>query len=372
MSDIPQTVDEITPEWLTQVLRESGAIRNSRVESVEVENIGEGRGAWSDVNRLVLSYGSLEPAAPRSLVAKSGFRSEAFDRIPALRIGIATINARESLFYRELAPNCGLGTPRHYFSSFDMETAEVIYLLEDVGHLRSIDQEGDCSLDDGRAALLSLANMHGKWWGGEQLAAYGWLRDHGTPGPPDRARSNFEQSIDPFLEITGNHAPAGIEGVARKFLPKLVDVATEMAATPVTLAHGDYRSGNLFFNDSPGAENRVVAFDWQTAGRVRCADDVSYFLLMSFGVASRRKHERQLLSEYHSALLDRGVVDYTYEEFLNDVRLSLLMTMARRIRVAGTRTEAILSSEETRVHEMEMVDRLQMIIDWNCDEVIPN
>ena len=369
--DFPRTVDEITPEWMTRVLRESGAIWDSSVESVEVENIGEDLGAWSDVNRLVLHYDSPESTAPRSLVAKSGLRSEALDRIPAFRIAVANINARESRFYRELAPNCGLGTPRHYFSSFDMETAEVIYLLEDVGHLRSIDQEEDCSLDDGRAALLALANMHGSWWGGEQLAARSWLRDHGTPGPPEHARSNFEQNIDPFLKISGNHAPVGIEGVARKFLPKLVDVATEMATTPVTLAHGDFRSGNLFFDDSPDAEHRVVAFDWQTAGRVRCADDVSYFLLMSFGVASRRKHEHQLLSEYHAALLDRGVADYTYEEFLNDVRLSLLLTMARRIRVAGTRTEAILSSEKTRVNEMEMVDRLQMIIDWNCDEVIP-
>jgi|GEM_PF-1682691 hypothetical protein len=33
--DFPRTIDEITPEWLTQVLRESGAIRDAGVESFE-------------------------------------------------------------------------------------------------------------------------------------------------------------------------------------------------------------------------------------------------------------------------------------------------------------------------------------------------
>jgi hypothetical protein len=36
VSNFPRTVGEITSEWLTGVLRESGAIRDSSVESFEV------------------------------------------------------------------------------------------------------------------------------------------------------------------------------------------------------------------------------------------------------------------------------------------------------------------------------------------------
>ncbi len=34
--DFPRTVDEITPEWLTQVLRESGAIADSNQEESSI------------------------------------------------------------------------------------------------------------------------------------------------------------------------------------------------------------------------------------------------------------------------------------------------------------------------------------------------
>jgi hypothetical protein len=37
--DFPRTIDEITPEWLTRVLRESGAIDGTNVESFEATNI---------------------------------------------------------------------------------------------------------------------------------------------------------------------------------------------------------------------------------------------------------------------------------------------------------------------------------------------
>ena len=44
--DFPRTVDEITPEWLTRVLRESGAIREAAVQSFETTDIGFDTGAF--------------------------------------------------------------------------------------------------------------------------------------------------------------------------------------------------------------------------------------------------------------------------------------------------------------------------------------
>ena len=38
MTSFPRTIDEITPEWLTETLRESGAIANAKVESIELAN----------------------------------------------------------------------------------------------------------------------------------------------------------------------------------------------------------------------------------------------------------------------------------------------------------------------------------------------
>jgi hypothetical protein len=67
---IPTELDELTPEWLTQVLREEGSVRHATVISVEREVLGEGRGFTGRVVRLRLGYDAAEDGAPHSLVAK--------------------------------------------------------------------------------------------------------------------------------------------------------------------------------------------------------------------------------------------------------------------------------------------------------------
>ena len=60
--DFPRTADEITPEWLTQVLRESGTIRNASVESFEVSGLAGG--LVGNVNRVLLEYDQKEHGSP--------------------------------------------------------------------------------------------------------------------------------------------------------------------------------------------------------------------------------------------------------------------------------------------------------------------
>ncbi|MDA1280186.1 MAG: hypothetical protein O3B95_09160 [Chloroflexi bacterium] len=70
--DFPRTVEEIRAEWLTQVLRESGAIGHASVESFEIANIGDDQGLTADVSRIDLCFDQVEIGAPRSAVAKTG------------------------------------------------------------------------------------------------------------------------------------------------------------------------------------------------------------------------------------------------------------------------------------------------------------
>jgi hypothetical protein len=368
--DFPRTIDEITPEWLTQVLRENGAISDAVVTSHRFENL-DGQGNWSEIRRLVPEYSKPESGGPRSMIVKIGINIEGSEQNPTLHREIAVVNEREVRFYQDFAAECGLNTPKNYFSAYDPETAEAIYLLEDSGHLKTIDKADSCSLDDGRAALLSLANMHRTWWDSEQVGKQLWLRNYGANIPPKLAQEWFEQRIDSFFEMGGDSVPKGLESIARKFLPKLIEVAAEVATAPVTLSHGDYQPTNMFFDDSQDIENRVVVFDWQTAGRVRCSEDVSSFIASGFDVASRREYEQQLLAEYHSVLLDGGVTGYSYDEFQNDFRLSLLLNMVKRINSTVRNIEASQRNEEILAHEMGIAERLQVVVDWNCDEVIP-
>jgi hypothetical protein len=59
---------DITIEWLTDVLRGSGSITDSWIESFETTPVGTGQ--MADSVRLTLAYDTEEPGAPASVVVK--------------------------------------------------------------------------------------------------------------------------------------------------------------------------------------------------------------------------------------------------------------------------------------------------------------
>lgn len=69
---IPMHPSEITPDWLTDVLSQSGTLRRGNVEAVTWEIIGEETGFTGVIARLRLQYGGSgqQEAGPASLIAK--------------------------------------------------------------------------------------------------------------------------------------------------------------------------------------------------------------------------------------------------------------------------------------------------------------
>ncbi|MCI0775755.1 MAG: phosphotransferase, partial [Chloroflexi bacterium] len=316
VNNFPRTVEEITPEWLTQVLRESGAIDSASVGSLTVKTIGDDQGMTADVVRIGLNYDREEPNAPRSVIAKLHRPWGSVDD-SALSDVMRKTYEREVRFFKELGSDSGMAVPRLHVAEFDETPAEFILLLEDLSNLRAVDQADDCSLEDASTAINALARMHAKWWGDQKLYEYPWLIERTLAREPLVAQARFAESLDSFIEISGEHLPYGVEAIARKLGPKLPEVVDAIAKPPITLIHGDYRLANLFFDDSVGG---VVAFDWQLAGRVKAAAEVGMFIMQSFAVESRRKHEHYLLSEYYSSIVDLGVTGYSYDELLDDIR----------------------------------------------------
>src|SRR2546427_3186166 len=67
---LPAGPAELTADWLTWALRETGTIGNCSVRSFEYQVIGEGVGLLGQLARVRLQYDKLEAGAPASLVGK--------------------------------------------------------------------------------------------------------------------------------------------------------------------------------------------------------------------------------------------------------------------------------------------------------------
>ena len=93
---IPERLDDLTPEWLTEALREGGHLEGAgEVTSVEREILGEGEGFMGDIARLRLWYEGGE--GPASVVAKMPRpENRAFGEL----VGAYE---RESCFYEEFS-----------------------------------------------------------------------------------------------------------------------------------------------------------------------------------------------------------------------------------------------------------------------------
>src|SRR3989304_1630112 len=67
---LPAGPQELTADWLTSALRETGTISNSAVTGLDHEIIGEGVGVLGQLARFNLTYDSPEAGAPKSLIGK--------------------------------------------------------------------------------------------------------------------------------------------------------------------------------------------------------------------------------------------------------------------------------------------------------------
>lgn len=362
--DFPRTVDELTSEWLTQVLRESEAIERSRVVSYASKIVGAETGQSGVLYRLDLVFDVQENRAPLSIIAKYS-ASE-----PAKRAHVKRGNSVETSFYKNISKDFGIDVPHMYFGAMDEDTAECVLLLEDLGHLRAVDQDDDCSTEDALALLDGISRVHANHWSGtpgfDQISNY-----LPNPGTGTMTREMVEKNLDPFIEMVGDSLPDGIERLARKLAPKISRVVEMAYEPPITLIHGDLKLINMFFDDSVAESPRAVVYDWQAVRTAKAALDVGYFVSSNFSTTARRRIEQQLFQSYHLSLVDLGVKNYSLDELMYDVRLTLLPRLVQRINTTVIMGESMLATEQGNANIRALVESLQTLIDWNCEEVIP-
>jgi hypothetical protein len=298
-------VEHLTPEWLAAALdSQSGpaAIRSLRTEPV-------GTGQMATTVRVFMETDSGD----RTLIAKV-----ARDDVGPEMARMAYV--KEVAFYDELRDRVAMRTPGCLYAAVEPESVRFVLLLEDMAGSRPGDQIAGCTPEHAYAAVVNLAGLHGPTWCDEALRSASWL--WGDP-------KGSSEILAPFLAIAA-------DGFEARFAAELTEdeqvvlAASRELLVPWLLAggerfavtHGDYRLDNLLFpEDDPTG---VAAVDWQTVGLGPPGRDLAYFLATSLSPEDRRRHEADLLADYHRALADHGVTGYTLEECWEDYRIGML------------------------------------------------
>ena len=359
LQTMPTTTDEITTEWLTEVLLSSGAITtDTAVIDFTVEQLS-GAGYIGLVARINPIYAPAQSDGPSSLI----FKYSSPD--PNFRQGAQGLYAREVRFYQELSKQIDLTTPDCYYATFDPETGHSILLLEDLAHLRANDMAEGCGLADMETAVTHLAQHHAQWWQNPKLKTIDFLdpMNSTTTEGHEWFKSCWEQYEDKLTDAFPDcYIPANYLHLGYHAIEQMMAINEKLASSPFTLIHKDTHLDNMMFAAQEG-DPAITFIDWQCCGYGPGVSDIAYFIIFSVPVKLRRQEERNILRAYHNTLVAHGVTDYSFEQCWRDYRLSFFRSFYVSVAWANI---ADLSRPHAQSFRNVMLARLASFAEDHC------
>jgi aminoglycoside phosphotransferase (APT) family kinase protein len=326
----PPQPGDVTPEWLTAVLRRSGAVGpHATVIGVTHDSLSEGVGMMGTVSRLHLDYEN--PAdGPRSLILKSA--SEA----PMSRQVAAKFRPyeREVNFYLGLGEALEPQVPHAYYAAYAPETIDYAILMEDFEGYCTGDQVVGADIDQARCAVEALARFHALYWNRTDDPALDWVPSTDSELVRESMIAGCIGGWDKMVDLFADLLPEQLKQAKSAYLSRLPAMYASMVEGHQTLAHTDYRADNLLFGAQPGHQP-IVILDWSAVAKSKGVQDLAYFLTQNLSDHCRGNHEAELHALYYETLVKEGVDGYSFEEFDRDYEMGVLFNFVYAIVIAS-------------------------------------
>lgn len=248
---------QVTPEWLTQTLRASGALVQGQVIQVRFDSDSLNKGQVGDVARLTLTYSAdAAGALPRTLFLKMS-RSD-------LHPELQTRGGHEAVFYQAVADvNAALPIAPCYSAERD-DARHAHLLLADLSttHFQKPlpipPSNRHCGM-----IVESLAHCHAFWWNSPRLGTE--IGERLDVERTEATERRLQETLSKFMDDLGDgllpqQRRAYEQIMASDFLQR--PVQRLQALQNVTLIHGDTHTGNLLLTHDL-QHGRVILVDWQ-------------------------------------------------------------------------------------------------------------
>ena len=370
---LPLFRHEVTPVWLDHILRDAGLLTHGSITHIDMRLIGEDVGFMGEI--LELRPVTAPPVALS--------RSRMILKLPAAgdnhRVGqIAGVYEREIRFYRELGDSLQVRIPACYYADMEVETdpakglAAVRFvnrlplwmlwpvfrmanwlggrqrrgyalLLEDLGHLRRIDQVAGCSLEDARTALRSMARLHAQFWEGAGLESLHWVVPLELMLKLTQAM--YLKTLPLFLADCRDRLTDRDIELLESLKDSGLPLMQSMSRGSRTLLHGDYRLDNLLYDDERA---EVVLLDWQTLIQGPAGLELAYFLSASLDEKASDDELQELVSYYHGCLVHLGI-EIPLSQLQQEYEAGLMIVL---LRVIPAEYQDMLELGDARGHEI--------------------
>ena len=292
MAFVP-TIDSIDLDWVSAQV----GIRNA----VAMTKVKFGTGQGGSCYRLTISTAG---GSCHSVIAKCpSLDQKNFQTARALHF-----YDKEVSFYRFLAPELPIRTPKCYFAQNDTDD-NFLLLLEDLSPSADIDQFTGISLEVAQNGLRELANLHGPTFMKSELLQSSWLHLQ-CQEEKSQSLAMVSAVFDMFLNGIGKHMNDATLKIVTG-IKERIHVHGAYSPPKQCIIHRDFRTDNLLIDACNGAVP-LATVDWQSVDVGSPMVDVAYFLVTSLTEEDCAKYENDLIDYYLERLRDYGV-DYPRE-----------------------------------------------------------
>ena len=310
--------DEITPEWMTFALRESGVLKKASAKKVNREILGSSKGFLSSAVRVNIEYDEVEEQAPNSVVIKLepeskmlqdvGYELHAFER--------------EIRFYKEVARNAPIRLAMMYFSVDEPPAYSIV--MEDLSSYIPGDQVAGMNEEQILDTVETVAKLQSRYWDNSALDALDWM-----PARND-IYSDYGEKWDSFVKHFSSYVDPQALKIGERLAPYVSWLDEEISKRPKTIVHANLREDNLLFGN-PNSDEAILIIDWQTAIRSMGVFDVAFIMGGSELPSEREGHQSDVIRRWHDTLIKEGVENYGWEDALRDTRLGALACICFRV-----------------------------------------
>jgi hypothetical protein len=310
------SLDQVTPEWLTAVLTNSGALTHGAVAGFD---LATGRGNWSTSGRLHVRYSDgSRGARPQRL----------FLKLVNVALDGESFGPSEVTYYtRDYVDVTDAPLVRCYDGVFSEAQQRYHLLLDDLSETHVEACAKAPTLGYGLALAEGLAAMHARWWGEQRLA------EAGAPIHTAAHIRRFVAIAEPgvghivrqFSAELKPHWPETIRAIYAQHPPAII--ARTRDANGFTLIHGDAYCTNILAPREAEQPTYLLdrqPFNWSLTTWLGVYD-LAYVMTLDWEVKARRRLELPVLRHYHAQLLQRDVTKYPWERLFDDYRLCVAM-----------------------------------------------
>ncbi len=310
------SIDELTPDWLTDILRANGELKSGHV--TDIQETSNSHQASLNYFLSIIYSPDASPSAPKTLFLKLS-RPE---RLP--------LTASEVEYYTKIVVQTPLKiTPTCYSAEFDSAKGAYHVLLEDVSatHI-GLSLSYPPVTSHALAMAKTLARLHAYWWEKPNLNT---VSDLPTEAVINRYVDACQPGMLPMFDFLGDRLTAEqkqlIETLVEQY-PQWMQKRIQRTPNHLTLIHGDCHNANWLLPKHEGETYLIdrQPFDWSLTCWLG-ASDLTYLMVHWWYPNYRERVKESVLRTYHDELVAQGITNYSWQQLWDDYCLCAIQSL---------------------------------------------